>query len=580
MRDRLHIIIATTKYNHFLSPLISVSTPLIWVKTVEENRMMLESEDCLMPGLLKRIFTWDATGFLCEAKTDNKVECKSPLQAINWFIRPPDMENPEAMGEGLLSGVAEQSTALFLFDTAVRVQPTGPNAQYCDPAIPRALKKAWRALAYYRKPIIIVGHTSDIPPELEHYTVFAEHALPDERRLAGIAKKACSYFMAGSDDRDRAHKMDDSERDRVVGQLQGMTASEADNVLARAAQENILRRKADPEIAQGFDLDIIHNERVQKIRKSSTLEIIHPKGGLEMVGGLPELKSYFQGRRRIFDPAWRSEGLSNPKGVLLAGLSGTGKTLLSACIGKEWDATVVRGDVGACKGGLVGESERNFRKMLSDVEGLAGENSRVVFQLDEAGKMFGGGLRGGALDSGVSSGLSATFLTWRQNCTKPVYVIMTCNEDLVNFPPEWLRPGRTDRVFFVDVPDASGRAEVVKIHLEYRGWPTDDIDLKKIADATDGWTPAELEVLVEDSIALKLDKDGPRPALVETRHLIETAKSRIPMTVSNAAEVAALRELATRRGYPGVRGAASKKKAAKPDAEMGRLMATTAGAEL
>lgn len=564
--------------------MIVVSTPLIWVRTHEENRLMAESEKVLIPGVCKKIYTWDATKTLAESKSDVRASCDSPLQAINWFVRPPDADRPEG-AEGMFAEPAGEQTTLFLFDTAVRLQATGPNSQYCDPAIPRALKKAWRSLIFWRKQIVIVAHTADIPPELEHYMVYTEHALPDENELGTIVKKACTYFVSGPDDKSGIHQLSEEEKFRVVGKLQGMTAAEADNILARAAQENRLKRQADPEVVKEFDMEIIHEERVQRIRKSSSLEIIHPKGGLDMVGGLPDLKTYFQNRRRVFDPEWRAEGLSYPKGVLLAGLSGTGKTLLSACIGKEWDATVVRGDVGACKGGLVGESERNFRKMLEDVEGLAGDNSRVVFQLDEAGKMFGGGVRGsGSLDSGVSSGISATFLTWRQNCKKPVFVVMTCNEDLVNFPPEWIRPGRIDRVFFVDVPDAKGREEVLRIHLGYRGWDASTIDLDLITDRTDGWTPAELEQLVEESIALKLDRDGPRPAMLETRHLLEASKSMTPMTVSNATEVQALRDLASRRGYPGVRTTTTKSKRAADkraaEEETGRRMASTAAADL
>ena len=343
--------------------------------------MLKESESVLIPSMLKKIYVWDATRFVSEVGTDNKVVCPDPLTAINWFVKSPNTIGLQ--GDGFMSLAAEEGSALFLLDTAHRVQATGPHAAYCEPSIPRALKKAWSSLAFHRKPVIIVSHTADIPPELEHYIVFTEHELPSEKRLRGIIKKAGGYFMESPEDQEGILNPTESEISLVVSQLNGMTQAEADNILARAAQENTLQRRSDPSIVKGFDLEIMHEERVHRIRKSSSLEIIHPIGGLEMVGGLPDLKEYFKLRKKAFDPEWLNEGLDYPKGVLLAGLSGTGKTLLSACIGKEWGATVIRGDVGACKGSLVGESEKNFRKMLQDVEDIAGDNSKVVFQLDK-----------------------------------------------------------------------------------------------------------------------------------------------------------------------------------------------------
>ena len=584
-------IAIATKYNsHFLSQFITISTPLIWVKTLEDNRMMREAIDSLIPGgILKNIYTWDAsqTLTLCQpsrtGKAEVKAQCKTALEAINWFIQPPE-ETPAGSRNGeddLMAQIAGQSSALFLFDTAENMLPASSSSAYCAPVIPRVLKKAERTCTHWQKPIIIVSHTSEIPASLSRNARYACHELPTEAQYTSLVKQSCVFFARTADDVDAIHKIGPSELDRVVGQIQGMTQTEAENILAQAAQANLVKREQDPDITKEFDSEVIHSERVQRVKKSSSLEIIKPDGGLDLIGGLPELKQYFGYRRQAFEPEWLAEGLSLPKGVVLAGLSGTGKTLISKCLGQEWDATVIRGDVGACKGGLVGESERNFRDMLSDVESLAGRNSRVVFQLDEAGKMFGGGLNGGGHDSGVSSGISATFLTWRQNCKKPVYVVMTCNEDLVNFPPEWIRPGRIDKVFFVDVPDADGRKEVLKIHLKMRAWSDEEIDLQAIADLTEGWTPAELEQLVTDAIAIKLSVDGFRPAVLQTRHLMEAAKNIVPMTISNAKEIAALREFAVRRGYPGVRHTTqTAKKKAKPEAEMGRRMVSVAANDL
>jgi len=193
--------------------------------------------------------------------------------------------------------------------------------------------------------------------------------------------------------------------------------------------------------------------------------------------------------------------------------------------------------------------------MLRDAEAVANEYNPVVLQLDEAGKMFGSGMNGtSGHDSGVSGGLSAIYLTWRQNCTKPVYVIMTCNEDMQNFPMAWLRSGRLDKIFFVDLPGFDARKEIFTIHLNLRNWSEKDIDTDKLAELTEGFSPAEIEQVVEEAILIKMDEDGPRPKLLKTSHLVSGLEKITPMAFSNSEDIESFRTWAQKRGYPGVRG--------------------------
>lgn len=564
------------KISSVTSPFIEVSTPIIWAYTIEENRFFeLERNFLIKSKLRTSVFLHDATGELEEFDGRRVAEKVDPIKAIKWFIKAPPLDekgNPilpvgDEEARGLLEDFAPFRSTLFLFDISAALQ-LGNGSKHSNPPLTRTLKKSWGELINQRKNIVIVSHTRDVPPELEHCTVLAEHELPTSQQLESLVKSNGQLFMQNEKDLEGILKLPERELIQVTSQLQGMTWREADNVLARAAKANNQKRASDPSVAKAFDVEVIREERVRSIRKNSALEIITPKGGLDLIAGQTHLKEYFRRRRQVFEPEWRGDGLSNPKGVLLCGPTGTGKTFLSACLAHEWSATILRGDVSACKGSLVGQTEGAFRRMLKDVENQAGDNTPVVFQLDEAGKMFGSGANGtSTTDSGVSGGISATYLTWRQNCTKPIYVVMTCNEDFINFPAAWLRAGRLDKVFFVDVPNAEGRKEAFNIHLKMRNWSSQDIDLDVLAKKSDGYTPAEIEQTVEEAILIKLQKVGPRPNPLTTEHLLEGIECINPMIKTSADDAAALRALATKRGYPGVHGdysPAPKKKASAP----------------
>jgi hypothetical protein len=559
------------KENSITLPLIKACTPLIWVQTQEETMMFADERRALLSSrIINSVYIHDSLNTLDEYPSGRKASGQNlnAARAINWFVRNKNEstesgQQPRVATNGvqtppadLMEDYAPDGSVLFLFDASAGLQVGGgPGGKHSNPPFTRLLKKSWRDLVRSRKSIIVVSHTADIPPELEHSMVLAEHKLPSVQQLCNLVQSSCGLWKSHADDEDGALKIEPAEMRRIAGMLSGLTLAEGDNVLARAANVNMEKRRIDDAVEKGFDSETIRADRIRNIGKNPTLEIVTPKGGLDIIGGLPELKAYFRQRRKVFEPDWRNEGLSAPKGVLLGGISGTGKTLLSACIGQEWGATVLRGDVSACKGGLVGQSENNFRKMLKDAEAVANEYNPVVLQLDEAGKMFGSGMNGtSGHDSGVSGGLSAIYLTWRQNCTKPVYVIMTCNEDMQNFPMAWLRSGRLDKIFFVDLPGFYARKEIFTIHLNLRNWKEKDIDLEKLAELTEGFSPAEIEQVVEEAILIKMDEEGPRPKLVKTSHLVSGLEKITPMSFSNSDDIEAFRNWANKRGYPGVRG--------------------------
>ena len=539
------------------------SVPLVWLSTDEEYRCFShEKRELIKSGAATVVYRWSSTGRLLALPSGKDAKFDVATKAIQWFSRrnPSEVEASPVSGRpatdeyktlGTDNDYAPNGSVLILYDVAFQLQKgNNGSGKHSNPILCRVIKDAFPDLFATRKMIVIVSHTNDIPPELEHSIVHIEHALPDTEEIEEMLERARGYIV--DEENKDGVEIPEEERTQIVGALTGMREHEIDNTLSIALRNREIQIAKDPTLKRGFCIETIREQRIQAIKKNSTLQIIKPEGGLDLVAGLEEAKQYFRLRRKMFTPAYRNEGLSNPKGVVLGGLSGTGKTLLCGCIAHEWGATILRGDVGACKGSLVGQSEHAFKKMLKDAENQAAENSPVVLQLDEAGKMFGAGIRGNGsqLDSGVSSGMSAIFLTWRQECKKPVYVIMTCNEDMMNFPMEWLR--RFDTSFFVDVPTHQGRIDAFRIHLQKRGWDTKDINLDQLAKQSEGWTPSEIEKAVENGILHKVESDGPRPAVVQTKHLLQALVGVKPMTESNATEVTALRRWAAERGYPGV----------------------------
>lgn len=575
-----------------LMPALVSSTPIVWAQTNEEYRMVDYERDFLIRAKsASQVFLYDATGVTREASIAGKDgvptggrECHfdHPKKAIEWFSKaiPDDYKKPAKLPVlGCAEDYAPPGSIFVMFDLAAQLQHA-PGSRHSSPVLTRVLKNATVRLTDANKMIVIVSHTMDIPQELEHTAVLVEHPLPDAVDLGRLVQTACHYFRDETNDPTMTLVMNQDQVDIVVGHITGMTLLEADNVLAQAVYANKIKRVENPDHPIEFDIPTICRERVKAVRKNSALEVITPIGGLDQVGGHGELKSYIKRARRRFTREARGEGLSSPKGILLCGISGGGKTLLTSCIAGEWGAKILRGDVGACKAGLVGASESNFRKLLKDAEDQAGNNAPVVLQLDEAGKMFGGGLKGAqSLDSGVTTGLSAIFLTWRQECKKDVYVIMTANEDAQNFPMEWLRPGRIDKVFFIDLPTQPDREEVFHIHLKRRNWPTDGLDIPALAKASDGFTPAEIEQAVEAGIDIKLEEKGPRPAPLEQDHLLRAIQGIRPMSTTNKDEVDAFREWAVERGYSSGRPeTAAAPAAAKPKRAERRVASALAAA--
>ena len=332
------------KENSITLPLIKACTPLIWVHTQEETMMFADERRALLSSrIINSVYVHDSLNTMDEYPSGRKASGQNlnVVRAINWFVRNKNEAASEAQQQqirtasgiaappaDLLEDFAPDGSVLFLFDAAANLQVGGGHTgKHSNPPFTRLLKKSWRDLVRSRKSIIVVSHTSDIPPELEHSMVLAEHKLPSVHQLCNLVQSSCGLWRSHAEDEDGALKIEPAEMRRIAGMLSGLTLAEGDNVLARAANVNMEKRRVDDSVEKGFDSETIRADRIRNIGKNPTLEIVTPKGGLDIIGGLPELKTYFRQRRKVFEPDWRNEGLSAPKGVLLGGISGTGNII-------------------------------------------------------------------------------------------------------------------------------------------------------------------------------------------------------------------------------------------------------------
>ena len=331
----------------------------------------------------------------------------------------------------------------------------------------------------YNFTIIIVSETETVPKELEKFTSILD--------IPNMSKDEIEKYILKFS-KDNNIKVDEKDIGEVAISLKGLTKLEIDHVL-----NMIIESKNNISIS---GRDIIIKEKGQIIKKSSILEIIDFKEKIEDIGGLEGLKEWLKSKAQVFrrlDEA-KKFGVDTPKGVLLVGMPGCGKSLAAKASARLFNVPLLRLDIGRLLGKYVGESEHNMRVALKTAESI----SPCILWIDEIEKAFAGiNQDGGASD--ITKRLFGQFLTWLQEKENTVFVVATAN-DITAFPPEFLRKGRFDEVFFIDFPNEEERERIFEIHLEKRGKLTDDIDINELAKATEGYCGADIEEVVKNTV--------------------------------------------------------------------------------
>jgi len=331
----------------------------------------------------------------------------------------------------------------------------------------------------YNFTVIVVTETEMIPKELEKFTSILD--------IPNMTKDEIEKYIWNFAKENKVN-VDKKDVGEVAISLKGLTKLEIDHVL-----NMIIESKNNISIS---GRDIIIREKGQIIKKSSILEIIDFKEKIEEIGGLEGLKEWLSSKAQVFrrlDEA-KKFGVDTPKGVLLVGMPGCGKSLAAKASARLFNVPLLRLDIGRLLGKYVGESEHNMRVALKTAESI----SPCILWIDEIEKAFAGiDQSGGASD--ITKRLFGQFLTWLQEKENTVFVVATAN-DITAFPPEFLRKGRFDEVFFIDFPNEEERERIFEIHLEKRGKMSDDINLKELAEETEGYCGADIEEIVKNAV--------------------------------------------------------------------------------
>ena len=359
----------------------------------------------------------------------------------------------------------------------------------------------------YNFTIIVITETETVPKELEKFTSILD--------IPNMSKDEIEKYILKFS-KENNIKVDEKDIGEIAISLKGLTKLEIDHVL-----NMIIESKNNISIS---GRDIIIKEKGQIIKKSSILEIIDFKEKIEDIGGLEGLKEWLKSKAQVFrrlDEA-KKFGVDTPKGVLLVGMPGCGKSLAAKASARLFNVPLLRLDIGRLLGKYVGESEHNMRVALKTAESI----SPCILWIDEIEKAFAGiNQDGGASD--ITKRLFGQFLTWLQEKENTVFVVATAN-DITAFPPEFLRKGRFDEVFFIDFPNEEEREKIFKIHLEKRGKLTDDIDINELVKVTEGYCGADIEEVIKmtvETIFNVEDIENEEDSKLMTQDLLDSIKS-------------------------------------------------------
>jgi len=371
-----------------------------------------------------------------------------------------------------------------------------------------------------RKHIIVTTPEHCLPVELKPDVPVLELPKPDAQEMDALLVRTVGATGA-------LREVAPGLREKLVEAALGLTSTQARRVFQKAVVAGHAGR-----LDEGC-IDLIVAEKRAIIRESGALELYPFVERPDRIGGLETLKGWLEQRRLAFSEAARDYGLDLPRGVALIGIPGTGKSLSAKVTAGMWKLPLLRLDMGAVFGGILGASERNIREAMQIAEVIA----PCVLWVDEIEKAFAGS----AHDSGTSNRVLATFLTWMEEKRTPVFVFATAN-DIERLPPELLRKGRFDELFFLDLPTALEREQILEVHLARKGLTMvrSRFDLPAIARATEGFVGSELEAVVKDGMFAPF-MDGQRE--IETEDLLRAAGDMVPLAKSHRERIERLRQL-------------------------------------
>ena len=496
----------TNVYDEIRS-MLEANFPLIYLATTEYNRVM-QKVRTLSFSLGYKFHTWDCVDGL-------RTHIFYPgggLQDIKAHEAAAETQDSLALLEYIRKGLIDQG------DTTPEVFVLEDfHKFFSQRQMPETLRKLSLDCKDANKHLVFISPFTQFPEELDKYITLKTIPLPDKEDLSARLNN-----VAGKE-----ADINPDLKKYLIDAALGLTDTEADLAFRLAKKKDGFRSMAA--------VQVISSEKEQIIRKSGILDYIKVDSSLEdSVGGLDSLKTWLKRRSKAFELKAKEFGLQEPKGILLLGVPGCGKSLTAKCIAAEWKQPLLKLDIGKVFSQYVGSSENNIREAIQTAEAVA----PCVLWIDEIEK---GLATQGEHDGGTSTRVFSTILTWMQEKTKPVFVVATAN-DISNLPPELLRKGRFDEIFFVDLPTREERKNIFRIHLGKKG-QGDGVDLDQVADITKFFNGAEIEETVKEAMFIAY-VNNPNAPTVKTSHLIEAARNVIPLAQTMKVKIDALREWA------------------------------------
>jgi ATP-dependent 26S proteasome regulatory subunit len=440
-----------------LETLVRARYPILYIITSEEMRVQNLVVEVARKRQ-KKVFEWSCTtgivaaGSSIQSQKNRNTATRDPLAALDHVI---DQVEP----------------ALFIFKD---FHPFLTRNNY---AIIRRLKEIALHLKNSFKTIVLVSPLMEIPTELEKEITVLNHPLPSKEDLSELMERIIADLK---EFKQMEIDLDEPSRERLLQSAQGLTLSEAENVFAKIIVKG--------ERLSGENVTEVFAEKQQIIRKNGLLEYCSTSENFAQIGGLAVLKDWLNKRALAFSSEARAFGLPAPRGILMLGIQGCGKSLCAKAVSNQWQLPLLRFDMGRMFGSLIGSSEENVRRAIAVAESVA----PAILWVDEIDKAFAGTQASGVTDGGTTARVFGTFLTWLSEKVAPVFVVATAN-DISQLPPELLRKGRLDEIFFVDLPSPAERREVFQIHLAKRGRDANRFDLQKLVEASVEFSGAEIE---------------------------------------------------------------------------------------
>lgn len=488
-----------------LSDMLKAYYPLVYLSTYEYDKTKQQ-----VRGIIKQIsipyvyYEWNLVDGI--QKRDLST---TSIEKI------PQMEEPEE----LLRFISEQSSndvpQVFVVEDF--------HEHIEEERIKIRLRQLAETLRYKRKHIIFISSILTLPIELEKYVTVIDLPLPDRTDLDKVLQAVVN----------NAHTtLTDDRRKKLIDAALGMTVMEADLAFCLAAVKDKLQEGSPRIVAQ---------EKQQIIKKNGLLEFCQITEDIDSVGGVCYLKDWLNKRKLAYDLKAQLWNLPEPKGVLLLGVPGCGKSLTAKCISALWNMPLLRLDIGKVFQGIVGSSEENIRRAIATAEVVA----PCVLWIDEIEKGLSGSRSSGTTDGGTTSRIFSTILTWMQEKTRPVFVVATAN-DISSLPPELLRKGRFDEIFFVDLPNKEDRKSIFDIHLSKKGFDPSKLCTERLAEAAVGFNGAEIEEAVNEAMFTAYTENPDKPHLL-IAHLLDAINDIVPLSSTMNEQIRALRAWAKKR---------------------------------